>query len=186
MEIQKNISATMKRKLREYRNQTEFARELGIGHTTLQNLLAGRGNPNADTIELLARGMDISPAQLVSGEAVPTYSAFDLVSNMVETLHPTLQAAGFILMDELYQLLQLSDKRYAEETYWKYAVTEPRPFCYAVKVLERSERGWIPSVESEIFTNDHSVAKAAAELFTRNSLSPIHLEEAIEDYMSSL
>ncbi len=186
MKIQKNISATTKRKLSEYRNQAEFARELGIGHTTLQNLLAGKANPNADTIELLAKGMNISPAQLVSGEFVPTEKAFDLISGMVETLHPTLQAAGIMLMDDLYQLLQLSEKRYAEGAYWRYAVTEPQPFCYAVKAFERSKHGWKESAESKIFTNDHSVAEAAAELFTHSSLSPIHLEEALEDYMSGL
>ena len=40
--------------------------------------------------------------------------------------------------------------------------------------------------ESKDFTDDNMIAEAAAELFTRNSLLPIHLEEAIKDYMSSL
>lgn len=44
----------------------------------------------------------------------------------------------------------------------------------------------VTSFESKVFTNDHSVAEATADFFTRNSLSPIHLEDAIEDYMSSL
>lgn len=186
MEIRKNISAIMKRKLKGYRNQAEFARDLGIGHTTLQNLLAGKENPNADTIELLAWGLKMTPAQLVSGEAVPTYRAFDLIGSMMETLYPPLQIVGVFLLEELNRLFQLSEKYFAEGVYWKYAVIEPRPLCYAVRVLERSKHGWVPPAESKVFTNDRSVAEAAAELFTRCSLSPVHLEEAIEDYMKSI
>lgn len=187
MEIQKNISATMRRKLKDYKNQEEFAQELGIGHTTFQNILAGRGNPNADTIELLAKGMKLSPAQLVSGEIIPVDRAFNLISGMVDILHPSLQEAGVILLDLMRRIFQLSEDRCAKGPCWKYVVTEPRPFRYALKAVERTKRGWILSpTESRSFTDDYHVAKAAAELFTRNSLSPIHLEDAIEDYMNSL
>ena len=187
MEIQKNISATMRRKLKEYKNQEEFAQELGIGHTTFQNILAGRGNPNADTIELLAKGMKLSPAQLVSGEIIPVDRAFNLISGMVDTLHPSLQEAGVIMLDFMRRIFQLSEERYAKWPCWKYVVTEPRPFHYALKAVERTKHGWVLSpTESRSFTGDHRVAKAAAELFTRNSLSPIHLEDAIEDYINSL
>lgn len=186
MEIQRNISVTMKRKLREYRNQGEFAQDLGVGHTTLQNLLAGRGNPNADTIELLAKGMKLTLAQLVSGELIPADKAFDLISGMVDTLHPTLQEAGVIQLEALRQLFRLSEERYSKSPRWQYRVTEPRPFRYGLKAVERTENdGTVTCVESETFTDDRHTAQAAAELFTRNSLSPIHLEEAIEDYMNS-
>lgn len=187
MEIQKKISATLKKKLKQYRNQSEFAQELGIGHTTLQNLLSGRGNPNADTIELVSKGLKISPAQLVSGEITPAGKAFDLISGMVESLHPSLQATGVILLDEFYQLFQLSENRYAEGTYWQYSVTEPHPFRYALRASELREHGRMVTVAvSKPFTNDRSVAETAAELFTRNSLSPVHLEEVIADYIGSL
>lgn len=186
MEIQKNISATMKKKLREYRNQGEFARELGIGHTTLQNLLAGRGNPNADTIELLARGMNISPAQLISGAITPAEKTFDLINDMIDSLHPTMQRFAMMLLEDLRQIFQASEDLYTEGVYWHYTVIEPHPFRYALRALERGNHGWVTSSESAIFTDDHSVAETAAELFTRNSLSPIHLEEAIEDYVNSL
>ena len=106
MEIQKNISATIKRKLRGYRNQEEFAEELGIGHTTLQNILAGRGNPSADTIELLAKGLKMTPAQLVSGETVPVDRAFDLISGMIDTLHPVMQRSAKLLLEDLHQLFR--------------------------------------------------------------------------------
>ena len=187
MEIQKNISATMKRKLREYRNQTEFAQELGIGHTTLQNLLAERCNPSADTIELLAKGLEMTPAQLISGETVPADRAFDLISGMVEALHPATQRTAKILLEDLCQVFLDSEELYEQGSYWQYAVISPRPFRYALQAAEWTDRGWvITPAESKDFTDDRQIAEAAAELFTRSSLSPIHLEEAIEDYMTSL
>ena len=187
MEIQKNISATIKRKLRGYRNQEEFAEELGIGHTTLQNILAGRGNPSADTIELLAKGLKMTPAQLVSGETVPVDRAFDLISGMIDTLHPVMQRSAKLLLEDLHQLFRESEELYEQGFYWQYTVISPRPFRYALKAAERTGRGWVvTSVESKDFTDDHKIAEAAAELFTRTSLSPIHLEDAIKDYMSSL
>ena len=187
MEIQKNIPATMKRKLRGYRNQTEFAQELGIGHTTLQNLLAVRCNPNAETIELLAKGLKMTPAQLVSGETVPVDRAFDLISGMVDTLHPATQRSAKLLLEDLRQVFRESEELYEQGFYWQYTVISPRPFRYALKAAERTERGWVVTpFESKDFTDDHKIAEAAADLFTRNSLSPIHLEDAIKDYMSSL
>ena len=44
----------------------EFSRELGIGHTTLQNILQRRGNPTLETVELIAKGLNISPLELLS------------------------------------------------------------------------------------------------------------------------
>lgn len=187
MEIQRNISVTMRRKLSEYRNQEEFAQDLGVGHTTVQNLLAGRGNPNAETIELLARGMGITLAQLVSGELIPADRAFNLISELVDVLHPTLQEAGAIQLEALRQLFRLSEERCTRDPRWRYSVTEPRPFLYGLKATENTERaGPVACFESRVFTDDRHIAQAAADLFTRNSLSPIHLEEAIEDYLKSL
>ena len=187
MEIQKNISATIRRKLREYKNQEEFAQEVGIGHTTLQNILAGRGNPNTETIELLAKGMKISPAQLVSGDICPDDRAFDIISRMLDILHPTLQEAGAIQLEALRQLFRLSEDLYAREARWKYVVIETCPFRYGLRALKGAENGQTAAcVESETFTDDRQTAESAADLFTRNSLSPIHLEDAIEDYMNSL
>ncbi len=186
MEIQKNISATMKRKLKEYGSQEEFAQVLGVGETTLQHLLAGRGNPNADTIELLAKGMKMTPAELVSGETFSAGRAFDIISGMVESLHPMFQETGAFHLEALRQLFRRSEECYARGAYWKYAVAEPRPFAYTLQAMERTGKGWVVCAESEVFTDDHRVAEAAAELFTRNSLSPVHLEDALEDYMNSL
>ena len=134
MKIQKNISAAMNRKLREYRNQTDFMRELGVGRTTFHACLMGTGNPSADTIEILAKGMNISPAQLVAGELMPTDSSVNLIDSLVDTLHPSLQAPASILLDA--QLFQLSEELDEKDARWKYVVAEPRPSCYTLKAME--------------------------------------------------
>lgn len=187
MEVQKNISIAMKRKLTEYKNQEEFARELGVGRTTFQNCLAGRGNPNVKTIERLARGMGITPAQLVSGESRPTESAFDLISGLLDTLHPTLVEAGVIQLEAMRRLLLLSEELCAAGRTWQYQVSEPAPSQYALKAEGVSGTAYeAVSKQSRVFTDSRRVAEAAAEIFTRHSLSPIHLDDAIDDFLNSL
>lgn len=141
---------------------------------------------SADTIELPAKGMRITPLQMASGETAPVETAFGLISGMVDCLHPATQRSARLLLEELRQLFQESEELYAQRAYWQYAVTEPRPSRYALKVAERTGKGWlITPVESEPFTNDRTVAESAAELFTRCALSPIHLDDALKDYMST-
>ena len=129
--------------------------------------------------------MNISPAQLISGEITPAEKAFDLISSMIDSLHPTMQMFARMLLENLRKIFQASEDLYTKGIYWQYTVTEPHPFRYALRALERGRHGWVTSAESTIFTDDHSVAEAAAELLTRYSLSPIHLEDAIEDFMLS-
>ena len=112
---------------------------------------------------------------------------FDLTNGMVDTLHPATQRTAKILLEDLRQVFRESEELYEQGSFWQYAVISPRPFRYALKVAERTDHGWVvTSIKSKDFTDDHQIAEAAADLFTRNSLSPIHLEEAIEDYMAGL
>lgn len=91
------------------------------------------------------------------------------------------------LLDVLRQFFLLSEDFYTNDTRRQYTVVEPRPFHYALKASKAHPRGaGAKSAESETFTDDHLIAKTAAEFFTRNSLSPIHLEAAIEDYINSI
>ncbi len=149
--------------------------------------LSGREDLDADTIELLAQGMRMTPLQMASGGAAPVETAFALISGMVDCLHPATQRSARLLLEELRQLFQESEELYAQRACWQYAVTEPCPSRYALKVAERTGRGWlITPVESQPFTNDRAVAESAAELFTRCALSPIHLDEALKDFLTTL
>lgn len=186
MKIQKNISATMKKKYRGYKNQAEFADALGIGRTSCQDYMAGRGNPNARTIQQIADRMGISPGELVSGENVPHESAFDLISGMLESLHPSLYKDGEFLWTSMLELFRCSERCWEDGIYWRYSVTEPSPFHYGVRAEIRTKADWEYVKESAPFTDDRSIAQTAAEIFTRDALSPIHLEEAIEDHLKSI
>lgn len=177
MKIQKNIVTMLNKKSKDSRSRTEPAKPLH----------KGKGNPSADTIELLVKGMRMTPAQLISGGAASVDAAFALIGGMVECLHPAAQRSARLLLEDLRQLFRESDELYAQRARWQYAVTEPRPSHYALKVAERTGRGWlITPVESEPFTNDRTVAESAAELFTRCALSPIHLDEALKDFLTTL
>lgn len=48
--------------------KSEFSAELGIGSTTLQNILSGNSNVTLNTLELMAARMDISPLLLLSDQ----------------------------------------------------------------------------------------------------------------------
>ena len=64
MEIRKNLSAIIRIRMKESgKSLTEFSEELEISRSTLQDYLAGKGNPNVATIEHLAKklNMDASP-----------------------------------------------------------------------------------------------------------------------------
>lgn len=68
MEIQRNMAAVM-RALKEEsgKSLTEFSEELEISRSTLQEYLSGSGNPNAATIDHLARKLGVDVSFLVSG-----------------------------------------------------------------------------------------------------------------------
>ena len=49
-------------------NLAEFSSELGIGHTTLQNILSQKCNLTLDTVELIAEKLNLSPLQLLADQ----------------------------------------------------------------------------------------------------------------------
>ena len=88
MTIQKNIAATLKTAMVERDlNLVEFAEEIGIARTSLQGYLKEESNPRVDTIELLSKKLNISPAALISGPDAQM-SGPDQLSR--ESLHPSL------------------------------------------------------------------------------------------------
>lgn len=67
MPINGNIARVMQ-KIKQERHLSiqEFSDELGITKSAAQIYLKGKGNPRADTLELLAKGCGLSITQLVS------------------------------------------------------------------------------------------------------------------------
>ena len=68
MQIEKNIAATLQRKMNAAgKTKLEFSKELGIPRSTFQEYLKGDKCLHSDSIEELAKSLSISPAQLISG-----------------------------------------------------------------------------------------------------------------------
>lgn len=70
--MQENIASTLlKTKLERKLSLTEFAAELGISRSSLQEYISGRGDLRLSTIELLALRLEIDPITLIWGEEPP-------------------------------------------------------------------------------------------------------------------
>ena len=68
MKIQRNIASTLKMTMSQRNiSLAEFAEELGIARSSLQEYLKEDANPRADTIQLLSEKLGISVSQLLSG-----------------------------------------------------------------------------------------------------------------------
>lgn len=65
MKIQRNIASTLKMTMSQRNiSLAEFAEELGIARSSLQEYLKEDANPRADTIQLLSEKLGISVSQL--------------------------------------------------------------------------------------------------------------------------
>ena len=117
MNIQHNIAAF----LSAYKRQrglsaAEFSEELEISRSVLQDYLACRCNPRADTIDHIAQKLHVSPSALVSGGAI-TPSEYDLIFVLLDTLEafhdlsPDQRREG---VDLFVRLLRLWDKEDTE------------------------------------------------------------------------
>ena len=68
MQIEKNIAATLRHRMEaEKKSKLEFSKELGIPRSTFQGYLKGEYCLRSDSIEEIAKGLNITPAQLISG-----------------------------------------------------------------------------------------------------------------------
>lgn len=68
MEIQRNMAKVI-RALKEAsgKSLSEFSEELEVSRSTLQEYLAGKGNPSIATIEHLSAKLDVDASFLISG-----------------------------------------------------------------------------------------------------------------------
>lgn len=93
MEITENIANILKAFKKEHNlSLIEMANELEISSSTLQDYLAGQGNPNIKTIEHIASKMNIRPHHLLDDsfsddmfeKMIPLYQEFLLVKQLPE------------------------------------------------------------------------------------------------------
>ena len=105
MEYGQNIAAVL-RAIRGLRSQAEFAEEIGISKSTVQATERGCENVRLDTLELICKKLDISPAALLDnriGQIDPGVLACVLQKiTRFDTLSPTSQC---IVLQHLESLL---------------------------------------------------------------------------------
>lgn len=105
MEYGQNIAAAL-RAIRGLRSQAEFADEIGISKSTVQAIERGCENVRLDTLELICKKLDISPAALLDnriGQIDPGVLACVLQKiTRFDTLSPTSQC---IVLQHLESLL---------------------------------------------------------------------------------
>lgn len=86
MGIQQNMADTLRaRKQLSGKSIEEWARELGIAQSTLQDYLKGIGNPTIKTVEYLAERLNVDPLALLSGNMEPEkYQTAQMLLNTVQ------------------------------------------------------------------------------------------------------
>lgn len=93
----------------------EFSRELGIGHSTLRNILHGQGNSTLSTVEQIAQSLGVAPQVLLTGQHTEDrlLSALLLLEavDCLKPLDPGQQRQASILLSQLLELLPSSRPR---------------------------------------------------------------------------
>ena len=96
----------------------EFSRELGIGHSTLRNILHGQGNSTLSTVEQIAQSLGVAPQVLLTGQHTEDrlLSALLLLEavDCLKPLDPGQQKQPSILLSQLLELLPPSRLRFSE------------------------------------------------------------------------
>ena len=96
----------------------EFSRELGIGHSTLRNILHGQGNSTLSTVEQIAQSLGVAPQVLLTGQHTEDrlLSALLLLEavDCLKPLDPGQQKQASILLSQLLELPPPSRLRFSE------------------------------------------------------------------------
>ena len=77
----------------EKKSKLEFSKELGIPRSTFQGYLKGENCLRSDSIEEIAKGLNITPAQLISGpeDAAAESLRLETLLPQIPALHPQAQ-----------------------------------------------------------------------------------------------
>ena len=96
----------------------EFSRELGIGHSTLRNILHGQGNSTLSTVEQIAQSLGVAPQVLLTGQHTEDRLLSALLHleavDCLKPLDPGQQKQASILLSQLLELLPPSRLRFSE------------------------------------------------------------------------
>ena len=203
MQIEKNIAATLRYKMEaEKKTKMELSEELGIPRSTFQGYLKGEKCLRSDSIEEIANGLGISPAQLISGPDSfnqTRFAGLDSILLEIQTLHPQAQTLAKEAVNLLNTALRISDALNGIEAQldmpenpddlYKYTVHEIRdPFrmthAYGLLGKELTPSGWMTVSVVVPFSQNKTDVACLAKRCTELQLSPLHLLDVIQDYLA--
>ena len=166
MQIEKNIAATLRRRMDEAgKTKLEFSRDLGIPRSTLQGYLRGEKGLRSDSIEELAKRLGMSPAQLISGpgaaEAVsPAANAASSLAqhSLVRALAEEIVEAALRRSGE-WAGLDAAETGNAPDGAYRYALYEAHgaarvPYAYGILGQQRLDGEWKTVAMIAPFSND--------------------------------
>ncbi len=203
MEIEKNIMATLKREMdRRGVSYAGFSEEIGIPRSTLQSYLKGTSCPRADSLEALADKLGLSVAELVSGEECPSHTGISCLDQVLAEI-PLLHPRALVIAQEAVSLLQTAfqmsndlhgietpdvDEQFPEAVY-QYCLHEMRDDShdvpiYGILVKEHCQDRWVTVSLIAAFSHDGDAVLHLIERCTRLQLSPEHLLDVVQDFLT--
>lgn len=201
MQIEKNIAATLRHRMEEEKkSKLEFSKELGIPRSTFQGYLKGENCLRSDSIEEIARGLNISPAQLISGPEDAGAESFPLETLLpqIPALHPqarqlakdaiALLQTAFRVSQELTRIDAHVAEQEPPEGAYRYFLQETwepaRMRCsYGLLGQRRQSGSWTTLSIITPFSDDRAAVERLAKLCTDQQLAPVHMLDVIHDFL---
>ena len=203
MAIERNIASILQARMEaQHKTKSEFAAELGVPRSTLQGYLKWNRSLRSDSIEDLAAKLNISPTQLIGGTPeveCSTDDLFDVVLQVVQTFHPHVQQLAQESLSVLQSAWRISVALASAEsdfqtasmsTVFTYSAHESwdafqQRWVYGIIGQEQMTDGSPTTIRVAPFTTNRSAAIRLARLCTECRLSPIHLQDVVQDFLSS-
>ena len=197
MQIEKNIAATLQRKMDEAgKTKLEFSKDLGIPRSTLQGYLRGEKGLRSDSIEELAKSLGMSPAQLISEPGAVKAATTEPVLAETPAQHPLVQAlaeeivTAALRLSEEWRELDTTEVNCAQDGAYRYALYEAHgvarvPYAYGILGQQRQEGHWKTVAMIAPFSNDSANTVRLARRCTEQQLEPIHILDVIHDFLDT-
>lgn len=120
MDIRENIAATLNEEMKR-RNLSidKFATLLTIAKSSLQKYLKGEGNPSLETLELIAKKLDLSMGELLlRGQKFDSLgtTALNSLPDEVQLLHPKVRDVAEKQFRTLQAVYSLSEELILDES----------------------------------------------------------------------
>ena len=186
MQIEKNIAATLQRRMDEAgKTKLEFSRDLGIPRSTLQGYLRGEKGLRSDSIEELISGPGAAEAVSPAANAASSLAQHSLVRALAEEIvEAALRRSGE------WAGLDAAETGNAPDGAYRYALYEAHgaarvPYAYGILGQQRLDGEWKTVAMIAPFSNDSAATAHLARRCTGQQLEPIHILDVIHDFMNT-